>query len=233
MRNSLGQFVKGQPNNFIPKGSKRPESSGSKHPNWKGGKVKKICPICKKKFEVFYGRRDIAHYCSPKCKGEGYKGKHFSTKTEFKKGMKLSKEHYRKMSESKRGKPFSGRQATYEEKHSLEARRKRSNALMGEKSPTWKGGIYPKNKRLRESFEYKEWRKKVFKRDNWTCQECNIRGGILNADHIKPFSLFSKLRLKIDNGRTLCRECHRKTDTFGYKKIYRQGDVSILGVKAK
>jgi 5-methylcytosine-specific restriction endonuclease McrA len=57
--------------------------------------------------------------------------------------------------------------------------------------------------------EYKEWRKAVFKRDNWTCVACKIRGGILHADHIKMWSTHPHLRYEISNGQTLCKKCHR------------------------
>lgn len=70
---------------------------------------------------------------------------------------------------------------------------------------------------LRGSWKYKVWRKSVFERDNYTCVLCGVRGGTLNADHIKPFSTFEDLRFDLDNGRTLCLECHKNTDTFGSK----------------
>lgn len=85
----------------------------------------------------------------------------------------------------------------------------------GEKNHFWKGGITPINFKIRNSLEYKIWREAVFVRDNWTCVLCFERGGKLEADHIKPFSLCPELRFEISNGRTLCKECHRKTPTFG------------------
>jgi hypothetical protein len=96
-----------------------------------------------------------------------------------------------------------------------ETKRKISEAnkgkIAGDKHPFWKGGITPKNKRIRNTSEYKEWRGAVFERDNWTCQDCGKRGGFLHAHHIRLFSKFPKLRFDINNGITLCRECHRKT----------------------
>lgn len=63
---------------------------------------------------------------------------------------------------------------------------------------------------VRRSAEYKEWRKAVFERDNYTCQLCGVRGVRLNAHHKKPFATFHNLRTDINNGITLCERCHRK-----------------------
>ena len=106
-------------------------------------------------------------------------------------------------------------------KMSLAERQKISNAHIGvqagSKHPNWKGGVTPIHEALRKTLKYENWRKSVFERDNYTCKICNEVGGKLNADHIKPFALFPKLRLDIKNGRTLCETCHRKTDTYGVK----------------
>jgi len=93
----------------------------------------------------------------------------------------------------------------------------------------WKGGVTSINKSIRSSLQYKLWRESVFKRDNFTCVWCGSKSGdgktvALNADHIKPFSLFPELRFAIDNGRTLCLDCHKKTDTYFYK-INKQKNV--------
>jgi hypothetical protein len=106
-----------------------------------------------------------------------------------KKGSHLSKEHSLAISLASIGKP---------------ATRK------GKDHWHWKGGITPLNLIIRNSKPYKRWRESVFKRDNWTCQNCGIRGGKLRADHIKPFCLFPELRFDINNGRTLCLSCDLK-----------------------
>lgn len=116
----------------------------------------------------------------------------------------FSDEHRKKLSMANIGKS-----------HSLETRKKQGRG--GKNHWNWKGGIQPINKTIRISLEYKLWRESVFLRDNYTCVWCGVRGGTIHADHIKPFALFPELRFSIDNGRTLCVQCHRTTDTFGGK----------------
>ena len=101
---------------------------------------------------------------------------------------------------------------------SFEHKRKMALAHMGNKSGFWRGGVTPINLKIRHSFEYKLWREAVFKRDNYQCiWGGKEHGNKLNADHIKPFSQYPELRFAIDNGRTLCENCHKKTDTYGHK----------------
>ena len=70
---------------------------------------------------------------------------------------------------------------------------------------------YPENEKMaiRNSMEYRDWRKAVYERDGYTCQICGKRGGNLNAHHIKHFAQYPELRMDITNGITLCYDCHR------------------------
>lgn len=101
--------------------------------------------------------------------------------------------------------------------------------------PTWnKGKIINYNKKgplrtiIRESIKYRLWRSAIFQRDNYTCCDCGSVGKILHAHHIKPFALIIKENnidnydsaikceelWAMNNGVTLCIECHKKTDTY-------------------
>lgn len=67
----------------------------------------------------------------------------------------------------------------------------------------------PENVRQRGSLEYRQWRKDVYSRDNYTCQFCFARGVLLHAHHQKPFAYIPSDRLKLENGVTLCEPCHK------------------------
>jgi len=147
------------------------------------------------------------------------------------KGYKFTEEHKRNISESKKGKKMSLEARTKMSKTKIgtklteKTRKIMSLKKLGKKHPNWKGGVTPINHQIRGSLEYRLWREAVFKRDNWTCIWCGIKSRttknskgkwiILHADHIKPFAHYPELRFAIDNGRTLCIECHKTTDTYG------------------
>jgi hypothetical protein len=67
------------------------------------------------------------------------------------------------------------------------------------------------NKRLRCSIRWKVWRGEVFKRDNYTCQECHIYGVPLEPHHIIPRRENKERIFDTSNGITLCRPCHQNT----------------------
>ncbi len=166
---------------------------GGNHPNWKGGRPIVKCRNCNKEFIGRFGKAKSI-FCSKSCNGSynGKGNKYALNLSPPNKGIKMPEDQIEKLRKAKLGKK-------------------------GKESNAWKGGLTSANNIIRSSLEYKDWRKSVFERDNYTCQFCNQVGGKLNADHIKPFALFPDLRLDIDNGRTLCKDCHRKTDTFGGK----------------
>ena len=137
-------------------------------------------------------------------------------------GIPLSPEHRMKLSIARKGKPLSEthRKALLLRPRrtlSAETRLKISLSQRAEKGSNWQGGITPIHQQIRHGVEYRDWRKSVLKRDNYTCQKCKKRGGQLHADHIKPFSLYPEERFNLANGQTLCFPCHRTTDSFAGK----------------
>ena len=149
------------------------------------------------------------------------------------KGKHPSEETKRKMSISSKlvgkGKWWKGK------KRSLETRRKMSLAKNGEKCWNWRGGISRwkisgnLKYKLWFSFQYRQWRSDVFTRDDFTCQKCLKRGINLEAHHIKQLLVIlreNKIKTleqalnceelwNINNGITLCRDCHKKLKQKG------------------
>ena len=73
---------------------------------------------------------------------------------------------------------------------------------------------YFKRKRL-YSKNVKEWnrlRKAVFERDHYTCQYCGKKGGILEVDHVIPFSKGGSDDMS--NLVTSCRKCNRQKNNM-------------------
>lgn len=123
-------------------------------------------------------------------------------------------------------------------KHSEETKEKIGAAHRGNKNWSWRGGISKLRNRQFSQVKHKNWREKVFKRDNYTCQKCKARSGNgkavkLEAHHIKPFAYFKDLRYNMSNGLTLCKNCHieetRKERKINWSNQYikKEPDLSI------
>lgn len=195
-------------------------------------KVSANCLSCHKRFypRKTYGK--YAKHCSLKCSGRpGYKT--VIKKCEFcniemeTKENRLRSGRGRFCSTHCRSRCFgSGR------KMSEQARENISKAIRGKKHWAWKGGRRSLRPIIQSCYKSRDWRKNIFERDNYTCVLCGARGGKLNVDHYpKAFayilddyniqSLDDALNCPelwdTNNGRTLCVDCHRKTDNYGSK----------------
>lgn len=63
----------------------------------------------------------------------------------------------------------------------------------------------------RDQFANVQWRKAVYDRDNYTCQVCgDSRGGNLVAHHLDSYADFPEERFNVENGITLCEDCHKR-----------------------
>lgn len=62
-------------------------------------------------------------------------------------------------------------------------------------------------KDLRNSPEYNHWRNEVKHRDHNACRRCGFENN-LHVHHIKPFKKYPQFAVELDNGLTLCGNCH-------------------------
>ena len=105
-------------------------------------------------------------------------------------GVKLSDETKDKISKAKTGNTLP--------KHMKGENHWNYNHLLSEK--------HRRDRRVVPGFN--DWRKDVYKKDDYTCQCCGKRGINLNAHHIESYNCNPKLRISLDNGITLCKGCH-------------------------
>lgn len=108
-------------------------------------------------------------------------------------GKKHTEESKRKVSEANKGR-----------KHSLEEKEKRRLKLLGQR----------RKETRHVSRKYWEWRDGVKEKDGWKCQHCGCEEKKkLHAHHIIAWEKDKSKRFNIDNGLTLCKNCHAKHET--------------------
>lgn len=128
------------------------------------------------------------------------------------KGKKMSKEFCKKVGDFWRGKPQS---PEFIKKRAIAISK---TAKRGKEHPLWMGGNSRKSRYYGQTFPYRQWRRTILNRDGHCCTICKSTYR-LEIDHIKPWSLYPDLRYDLNNGRTLCRKCHKQTPTYGIKLI--------------
>jgi transposase-like protein len=62
-----------------------------------------------------------------------------------------------------------------------------------------------------------KWARQVKIRDRFVCQVCDRQGIELNAHHMNSWDVHQDERYDLDNGVTLCAQCHRQFhELYGY-----------------
>jgi 5-methylcytosine-specific restriction endonuclease McrA len=152
--------------------------------------INKNCTICNKEYYIRANRAEASKYCSKEC---------------WNKRRKLNNcEHCKQPIISYHGKKYCSRKCSH-------------SAMVADKAPTWIDGKSLERNRARHGKELKEWRAKVFKRDNFTCKHCGIQKD-LQAHHIIEWSKDESKRFDVNNGITLCIDCHGKVHGVCFKR---------------
>ena len=98
-------------------------------------------------------------------------------------------------------------------------------ALKGIDHPYYNGN-QSEDHQQRTNSDYRNWRSLVYERDKYTCQCCGKIGVKLNSHHIYSFASYPKLRFDINNGITLCEECHSFVIDGGFHNLYGNRDAT-------
>ena len=106
----------------------------------------------------------------------------------------------------------------------------------GMKLRNWRGIVISKirARSRRSDKRYRTWRKAVIERD----MECQICGSVkaLNAHHLNNWKDHPKDRYNVDNGKVLCRGCHKAFHNLyknGYADKCTKGDYLVFEGIAK
>lgn len=112
--------------------------------------------------------------------------------------------------------------------------------MCGDGNPSWKGGVTPFFRELRNFIRTVGWSKKVFEKYGYICQRCFNLGGSLHAHHVIPVSFLLEfynittiekaknchLLFDVSNGLALCEACHKWVhSTQNIDKIFIRGKI--------
>lgn len=185
------------------------------------------CPICNRDFDIVRRNRSKRKYCSRECSGEAkhqqYKGRYFHFhKLNDEKEKEICSLYTDKLMTAQSIAPLfdvsTGTIIRVVRKHHIErstheaamlrckshpeviarAAKKKLGMFVGEKSPRYKNGSGM-------------WSTNVLIRDNYTCQDCGLHEPeILEVHHIVSKQVAPEKQFDLDNGITLCPNCHKR-----------------------
>jgi 5-methylcytosine-specific restriction endonuclease McrA len=72
----------------------------------------------------------------------------------------------------------------------------------------------PKTPSRFDDSNYIKWARRIKERDAFTCQLCGVRNMSLHSHHINSWDTFISERYSLDNGITLCKNCHERFHTI-------------------
>ena|SRR3990167_1270432 len=164
----------------------------------------KECKICNKEFYIKARAKEIQKFCSKQCCGQSLKGR------------KIPKEIVEKTAKKNRGRKtgkfiYCKRCNKKVYKYPRDLKHSRSFCSFRCFNKYLTENASPKrNNKIKD----KKWKKKVHKRNNYTCWICGIKKQ-LNAHHLKEWAHYPELRFDINNGITLCKVCHMLYTDYG------------------
>lgn len=83
-----------------------------------------------------------------------------------------------------------------------------AKAKLGPLHPNYNPNLTPDERLSKRDFtQGQNWKKEIYKRDNYQCQICNSKYKI-NAHHLDGWHWCKERRFDITNGITLCTKCH-------------------------
>lgn len=174
--------------------------------------IQRNCEYCGRIFHTHEGQLKVGQgkYCSRSCARKGSPTR--KREREFIKCFQCGSEVERHISEIKKrkgDKDFCSSKCWYEYNQR-------------ENHQNWQGG---QSERMAPG--YSGWRRKVLKRDRGFCRLCHSTTKI-EVHHIKKFSQYPEIRWEVNNGISLCEDCHKLvTNSEEYYEAYLQFLVGL------